>query len=138
MDTTLLLSTEYANARRQFGRAIGSFQAVQHMVVKIASETAAVSIAVEHAVSILSTNPLWGAALAKGRASEAAGHVSAAAHQLHGAIGYTHEYALQQFTRNLLAWREEYGNEYAWYNRVGGAHVSSDKPLWARICASGL
>jgi acyl-CoA dehydrogenase len=138
MQTILKMSIDYANTRKQFGRTIGSFQAIQHMVVRIASETAAVDVAVEHGVATFPENPVWGASLAKGRASEAAGHISAAAHQLHGAIGYTHEFSLHRFTRNLWTWREEYGNENAWYGRIGDAALSSEGQVWSRLSSIGL
>ena len=58
-------------------------------------------------------------AAAKSRVGEAVGVVVQIAHQVHGAIGYAHEHQLQHFTRRLWAWRDEYGNEFAWQQRLG-------------------
>src|SRR6185312_1200359 len=48
------------------------------------------------------------------------------AHQVHGAIGFTKEYALQLSTRRLWSWREEFGSDAEWAAKVG-----------AYICAKG-
>jgi acyl-CoA dehydrogenase len=138
ISTALDLSIEYANSRKQFGKPIGAFQAVQHMVVRIASEMASVDAAVRYGAGTLATEPLWAAALAKGRASEAAGIVCAAAHQLHGAIGFTREYALHRYSRRLWSWREEYGNERVWYRAVGEAALADSTSLWAKMTDRGL
>lgn len=131
--TILDMSIEYANSRKQFGRAIGAFQAVQHMVVSIASEKAAVDAALEYAVKMLPKNPIWAAGLVKSRASEAAAIVCACTHQLHGAMGFTREYSLHRYSRRLWAWREEYGNEAVWHRRIGLTALSNADDLWARI-----
>jgi acyl-CoA dehydrogenase len=38
---------------------------------------------------------------------------------VHGAIGFTKEYALQLSTRRLWSWREEFGSDPEWAARVG-------------------
>jgi acyl-CoA dehydrogenase len=135
--TVLDLSIEYANSRKQFGRTIGAFQAVQHMVVSIASEKAAMDAALEYAVKVLPKHPIWAAGLAKSRASEAAAVVCASSHQLHGAMGFTREYSLHRFSRRLWAWREEYGNEMVWNHRIGLTALSNAHDLWAWIVDRG-
>ena len=40
---------------------------------------------------------------------------------MHGAIGFTHEHALNHSTRRLWSWRDEFGNEAEWGRRVGEA-----------------
>src|SRR5690606_29946081 len=96
------LSIEHANTRMQFGRQIGRFQAIQAHIARMASEAAAARAAVEHAAKALGQpGSLYWAAIAKSRASEAAGKAAAHAHQVHGAIGFTREYALQRHTRRL-------------------------------------
>jgi acyl-CoA dehydrogenase len=59
------------------------------------------------------------AAVAKARASEAAGLVADTAHAVHGAIGVTQEYDLQLYTRRLRAWRVAHGSEAHWNQRIG-------------------
>jgi len=133
MATALDLSVEYANSRKQFGRRIAAFQAVQHMVVSIASEKSAVDAAVEFGTNQISERPLWAAALAKSRASEAAGQVCANAHQLHGAIGFTREYALHRVTRRLWSWRDEFGSEAYWQQKIGEAVLQPGRDVWTGI-----
>ena len=113
-----------------------SFPAVQvtdDLSRRLASEKAAVDAAVQYAVGALTRQPMWAAASAKSRASEAAGIVCASAHQLHGAIGFTREYALHRYSRRLWAWREEYGNEVTWHQEIGLAALSDRRNLWAQI-----
>ena len=60
-----------------------------------------------------------GGALAKSRASEAVATVNGVAHQVTAAMGFTREFPLHRFTRRLWAWRDEYGSEHAWHERLG-------------------
>ena len=58
-------------------------------------------------------------AVAKARTSEAALEVAALSHSIHGAIGFTHEFDLQLFTRRLHAWRQAGGAESYWHSVLG-------------------
>ncbi len=137
----LALTLQYTSERRQFGRAIGEFQAVQHQLAQLAEEAAAVRIAVHAAAA--TTDPRWcvaANAAAKVRAGEAAGLAVRIAHQLHGAIGITIEHALHQSTRRLLTWRDEHGAE-AWWARELVAQFrrhreSSSAGAWATLVAA--
>ena len=73
-------------------------------------------------------------AVAKARAGEAAGRAAEIAHQVHGAMGFTHEHALHQSTRRLWSWRDEFGNESFWQQRLGRAVAAAGAAaLWPRI-----
>ena len=55
-------------------------------------------------------------------------------HQLHGAMGFTAEYVLNDLSKRLLAWRDDCGSRNYWANRVGQATTKSkDKKLWECI-----
>ncbi|MEM1229099.1 MAG: acyl-CoA dehydrogenase family protein [Pseudomonadota bacterium] len=125
LNQVLQLAIDYAGERAQFGRAIAKFQAVQHMLAAAAAEVAAAQRASDSAVAALGSER-FGAdlAAAKARVGEAAGVVAEIAHQVHGAMGFTHEHQLHHFTRRLWAWRDEYGNEAEW-QRLLGAEVSA-------------
>lgn len=120
----LELSLQYANERKQFGRPIGAFQAIQHQLALMAGQAAAAKMAVlagYHTLARQGSGPESGiaAAIAKSRAGEAAGIAAAIAHQVHGAMGFTFEHPLQFYSRRLQAWRAEYGSERYWNQQIG-------------------
>ncbi|TGE01979.1 acyl-CoA dehydrogenase [Methylobacterium nonmethylotrophicum] len=134
------MTVRYAQERRQFGRAIGQFQAVQQNLAVLAgqaaSATAAAGLAAE-AVAAWGPGMLPAIAAAKVRAGEAAGQGASIAHQVHGAIGFTQEHRLHDFTRRLWAWRDEFGREAQWAQRLG-RHLIAAGPdgLWPAITAA--
>ena len=67
----------------------------------------------------------FSAAVAKVRAGEAATRATSIAHQVHGAIGFTREHALHFATRRLWAWREMYGADAWWAQRLGEAAIAA-------------
>lgn len=135
MQTICEMSIDYANTRVQFGRAISRFQAVQRMATTLAIEAAATRSAAEAAIAGLTgRRSLWSAAVAKARASEAAGVVAENAHQLHGAIGYTREFGLHRLSRRLWSWRERFGSDAYWYSHIGSASLKCGSgQLWPSI-----
>jgi alkylation response protein AidB-like acyl-CoA dehydrogenase len=120
MRTALAITTEYANDRVQFGRALGKFQAIQHMIAEMAENVAAADTAASMALRGWSgPNARILVATAKIRCGEAAGIVAAGAHQVHGAIGFTKEHVLHRFTLRMLAWRDDFGSESYWAEKLG-------------------
>lgn len=141
MEWALELSLVHARERRQFGRPIGRFQAVQHALANLAGEVAAAGAAAEAAVRSAEqvqtpAEALFEVASAKLRASEAAGKVAEIAHQVHAAIGFTERHVLRHATLRLWSWREEFGSETFWAERLGGL-VARRGPegLWPTITA---
>ncbi len=137
LDQALETTVRYAGERVQFGRPIAKFQAVQQNLAVLAGQAAAAGAAANMAVEALASgaSPL-AIASAKLRAGEAAGIAAGVAHQVHGAIGFTREYALNYSTRRLWAWRDEFGNEAEWAALLG-SHAAAAGPdgLWAAIAA---
>ena len=135
MRRILELCLEYANVRSQFGRPIGKFQAVQHMIAVLATETAAAEVAAAIGLRAAGqADPALGAGIAKTRTGMAAASVAALAHQVHAAIGVTDEYSLHYFTRRLWQWRSEFGSEHAWAQRIGrSARAAGGAGLWPLI-----
>lgn len=128
------MTVSYARERSQFGRTLSQFQAVQQLLAISASEAAAAGVAADIAAASLARGlDMASVATAKIRAGEAAGKIAAAAHQIHGAIGFTREYALQLLTRRLLSWRDEFGTEAEWSIALGRALARRNQPLWAAI-----
>jgi len=124
LQSALERSIAYALERKQFGRAIGQFQAVQQQLALFGAETAAATCASRSAAIAASAGDAsFEIAAAKLRANQAIGVATATAHQVHGAIGFTREYALRQATQRLWSWRSEYGNDRYWSERLGRAVI---------------
>lgn len=119
------LSVGYAGERIQFGRPIGSFQAVQQMAAELECQRMAAEAAAARGLSALgAAAPLVGVAIAKTRSGEAATLGAALAHQIHGAMGCTTEYSLQARTRRLWDWRDSFGSEHRWAVVLGDAAMA--------------
>jgi alkylation response protein AidB-like acyl-CoA dehydrogenase len=96
------MATEYAKTRYQFGRAIGSFQAVKHMCADMLLEAeSAVSAARFVAGSFAERNPslIADLALAQAYCSDAFVSVAADNIQVHGGIGFTWEHPAHLYLR---------------------------------------
>lgn len=103
----LEMTVAHVSSRHQFGRPIGSFQAVQHRLADALLEVRFAEPAVRAAG--LAPESVRAVALAKTLASEAADTVSRAALQCHGAIGYTDEYDLQLYAKRGWALAASWG-----------------------------
>jgi alkylation response protein AidB-like acyl-CoA dehydrogenase len=116
------LTVGYVTERKQFGKPIGSFQAVKHHLANAARELAFASPAVYRAAwSVANESPdrTRDVSMAKAMASDAAEFVGRAALQCHGAIGYTMEYDLHLYLKRSWALARSWGDA-AWHrDRVG-------------------
>jgi acyl-CoA dehydrogenase len=139
LDAVLTLTIAFAGQRMQFGRPLSKFQAIQHLLSEMAAEAAAASAALDAAIATAHPGApldLQAVAVAKFRAGLAAGIVCEHAHQIHGAIGYTQEYALARFTRRLWQWREDFGGESYWATELGRAALRDSAALWPQLTAA--
>jgi acyl-CoA dehydrogenase len=116
------LTVRHARTRRQFGRPIAAFQAVQALLVTIAQQAALVTIANDAASH---TQAPFEIAVAKLLANQAGITATRSAHQVHGAHGMALAHPLGVDTRRLWAWRSEYGTERYWSVRLGTAAVEA-------------
>lgn len=120
IDALQAMTLDHASTRRQFGREISKFQAIQHQIAVMAEEVMAARMAAETA---LAGSPLdisvQAAAVAKMRCGEAAQACSGIAHAVHGAIGVSAEHALHRFTGSLHRLRLSHGGESYWARRLG-------------------
>ena len=140
LDAALAQSVQYATERVQFGKPIAAFQAIQHQLAVMAEQTGCAGVAAEAAFA-LSTNGFspFAIATAKVISAEAAGVVAGMAHAVHGAIGFTHEHALQHLTRRLWSWRSECGNLGHWSQRLGQAVCAGGAAaLWPAVTSGQL
>ncbi len=92
----------YARARRQFGAAIGSFQAIANRIADMAAEIEAARHLVYHAARLKDAHRPFSkeSAIAKLFASEVATRVADSAIQVHGANGYMQEYEVERMYRD--------------------------------------
>jgi acyl-CoA dehydrogenase len=136
LEYALDLACRYATERSQFGRKIGQFQAIQQELARAAGEVAAAVAAALSAAGVVDRggNALLAIASAKMRTAQSALEVGMVAHQVHGAIGVTDEYALHHATLRLWAWRDEFGNEAHWSATLGRALLAGGADgLWPAL-----
>jgi acyl-CoA dehydrogenase len=131
----LTLTLDYAVTRRQFGRTLAQFQAIKHLIARIGENQAAAGAAFEFAASVAEIEPgSISLPIAKIRIGEAATAVAAIAHQVFGAIGYTRDHELQAHTRRIWSWRDEFGSEAQWSERVGRqVCAAGEQALWPLV-----
>ena len=106
------MTVDYVKQRTQFGRPVGSFQAVQHHCANMATDVeGARQIAYQAAWAIAEGMPARReVAMAKAWCSRAYQRVCSLGHQCHGAIGFTMEHNLQLYTRRAKVQELSYGN----------------------------
>ena len=99
---TMEMAVEYAKDRQQFGRPIGSYQAVSHRCAQMLLETENSRSAVYGAAWAADAEPEslpLAASMAKAYASDAGWRVPDASIQVHGGIGFTWEHDLHFFLK---------------------------------------
>jgi alkylation response protein AidB-like acyl-CoA dehydrogenase len=115
-DRMLSLAAAYAKERHQFGKPIGSFQAVKHHLAnaRVALEFARPAT-YRAAWSLATAQPSLShdASMAKAMASDAADLAARVALQVHGAIGYTWECDLHFFMKRTWALSRTWGDAAA-------------------------
>lgn len=106
------MTVEHAQQRQQFGRAVGSFQAVQHHCSNMAMDVLSSRLIAYEAIWRLSEgmDASEEVSLAKAWVSDAYRRVCALGHQVHGAIGFTHEYDLHYFYRHAMSAELSFGD----------------------------
>lgn len=129
MDRAFAITLDYLRTRTQFGRAIGSFQTLQHRAADLKMQVALTRASVEAAAATLDAGGARDAAIAraKARAAEAAMLVTRQAIQLHGGIGYTDEHDIGLYLRRAMVLANQFGGA-ALHRRafMAAAPASSD------------
>lgn len=114
------MTIEYAGQREQFGRPIGSFQAVQHHCADMAMDVLSSRFISYEAIWRLSAghDAAMEVSMAKAWAGEAYQRVCELGHQVHGAIGFTREHDLHYYLRHALSCASTFGDSDFHWNRV--------------------
>jgi alkylation response protein AidB-like acyl-CoA dehydrogenase len=120
-DAMLSATVAYAKVRHQFGRPIGSFQAVKHacadMLVSISVSRQLVGAAVQ-AIAEDRSDAGVAAAMAKSHTCAAAVDIAGKAMQLHGGIGYTWESGIHVYLKRAALNRSLFGSPAAHRHRL--------------------
>jgi acyl-CoA dehydrogenase len=120
------MAAEYARGRVQFGRAIGSFQAIKQkladLLIRVESARSAATAAVETAATD-SPDLWWTASLAKAYCADAAMHASEQTIQIHGGIGFTWEHDAHLYFKRARTGQELLGSTRQHYELVA-EHLS--------------
>jgi alkylation response protein AidB-like acyl-CoA dehydrogenase len=109
----LALTLEYLNTRHQFGKPIGSFQALQHRAVDAFIQVELAAACITDALANLDHAPHVASAMAsrvKARCTHAALFVTRQAIQFHGAMGFTDECDVGLYFKRALALSSQLGN----------------------------
>jgi len=125
LDTTV----EYAKTRQQFGRPIGSFQAVQHQCADMLLMTESARSATYYAAwAVTEGAPNVGTAvsIAKAYCSDAFREVGNHGVQVHGGIGFTWEHDLQLYYKRSKASETMFGDATFHRERIAQAVVDSN------------
>jgi alkylation response protein AidB-like acyl-CoA dehydrogenase len=122
-ERTLEMTVAHAGTREQFGRPIGSFQAVAHRCVDMRTDVDALRWLVYQASWALDAlaDATLAVAAAQAYGGPALRRVFMHAHQVHGAIGFSTEHDLHLFTRRAKAAELTWGTSTAHHERVAKA-----------------
>jgi acyl-CoA dehydrogenase len=136
------LTRGYVTEREQFGAPLVEIPAISAALAQMAVRIRHAESAVERAIDVCtqaSAPPLsrFGAvASARVATAGTATLVARTAHQLHGAVGVTHEYGLHRHTTKLWAWRDADEPQREWSGRLGAMAIAVDEnTLWNQVLA---
>ena len=140
LDRIVEMTVEYARQREQFGRPIGSFQAVQYHCVDMALAYHGARNHLFQSVWLVERGRPSSreSAMCHAAVRDAAGEVVARAHQVHGALGATNDFALQQFTRRAKIYQHTLGTAAQFREEVAELDESLVLPEASEPLAGGF
>lgn len=115
MERAFAMTLDYLRTRSQFGKIIGTFQALQHRAADLKMQLALTRASVESTAAALDAGATGDArraavSRAKARAAEASLLVTRECIQLHGGIGYTDDYDVGLYLRKAMVLANQYGS----------------------------
>jgi len=134
------LTVGYAKDRIQFGRPIGSFQAVKHRLADMLVLVEHARSAAYHAAWALqdgSDDPALAASIAQAGCSDAYYRVAADTLQLHGGIGFAWEHQAHLYHKRAVTDAALLGSAAVHRDRVAALVLDAAKPAGALAVASG-
>jgi alkylation response protein AidB-like acyl-CoA dehydrogenase len=143
MDAAVDLTVRHAAERKQFGRPLAAFQAVQQLAADAAAEAALARAATDAALAqavatrFAGDGLLFSVAAARSVCGHCGSTVVRNAHQVHGAIGTTREHVLHRVTMSILAWTNDFGSVAEWDAVLEqAARDAGDAGLWELVCGT--
>jgi alkylation response protein AidB-like acyl-CoA dehydrogenase len=118
-------AVEYARGREQFGRPVGSFQAVQHMLAGMVSRQHTLASLCEYAAAAGPGELPALATAAKAYAAEVALGVVERALQVHGATGYTQERPLHHYMKRTMTLAGAWGERRDVLREIGRSRIAA-------------
>ena len=115
------MTFDYLKQRRQFGKAIGEFQALQHRAAHLYGEIEIARAAALKAALLIDSgdaNAELYVSVAKAKASEVAALAAREGVQMHGGIGMTDEHDVGLYMKRAAVLEELFGDVYFHRNRV--------------------
>ncbi len=114
MDKAFAMTVEYLKTRQQFGRIIGTFQALQHRATDVKMACALARASIEGAAAEIDAGASGDArraliSRAKARAADGSLSVTRQCIQLHGGIGYTDQYDVGLYLRKAMVLANQFG-----------------------------
>jgi acyl-CoA dehydrogenase len=134
LDAAADLTVAHTRERRQFGRALSAFQAVQHSLAAMAGEIERARAATMLAIAAAAdygfggTETDYAVTVAKVAVGRAVEPVTTVAHQLHGAIGVTREHQLWLATMRARSWVDDFGSTAHYARRLGRMALAAAEP----------
>jgi alkylation response protein AidB-like acyl-CoA dehydrogenase len=132
-DAVLRLARDYAAERRQFGRTIGSFQAIRHLLADLYVKTESSWSSVLYAAASLdedAPDALRTASIAKSYAARATHEVAHGALQVFGGIAFTAEHDAHRFLRRIVVRGGHFGTA-AEHERSLGRGLALEMEVYA-------
>jgi alkylation response protein AidB-like acyl-CoA dehydrogenase len=129
------MAVEYAKDRKQFGRPIGSYQAVSHACAQMLLETQGARSATYYAGWAADNEPETASlagSVAKAYASDAAWRVTASSLQVHGGIGFTWEHDLHLWLKRARCGAAYFGDARWHRERVAQLVIDGEASAGAR------
>ncbi len=134
-DHVLALAVQYAKDRVQFGKPIGSFQAVKHMLADALVDVEGMRSVVYYAAWCAAAEDperTLSASMAKAWCSDASRRVMAVGLQVHGGIGFTWEHEMHLYLKRAQLDQVSYGDAAAHRDRIAAllrARLDAGEPL---------
>ncbi|MGB3439081.1 MAG: acyl-CoA dehydrogenase family protein [Actinophytocola sp.] len=122
------LTREYVTTRVQFDRPLVRMQAVAHRLAEMECARVLLEVAASAALGLEPARVAAAAVLLDPVVTS----VARLAHQLHGAMGITHEHSLHRYTTLLWALRDETGPARTWAVRLYDL-TSTEEALWTAV-----